>query len=109
MTDTPAPDEALLEALRSVIDPELGVDVVSLGLVYAAQRDGDVARVVMTMTTPTCPLGESIVADARATLAARVPGLREVDVQLLFEPRWTPERLSPAARLQLGFEPREKP
>ncbi|MEW5742628.1 MAG: metal-sulfur cluster assembly factor [Myxococcota bacterium] len=95
-------DEELLRALETVMDPELGVDVVSLGLVYGAKREGDTAHVVMTMTTPACPLGESIAAEARAALLAGVPGLRHVDIELVFEPAWSPDRMSPRARAQLG-------
>lgn len=95
-------DPDLLLALRSVLDPELGIDVVSLGLVYEATRAGDQANVVMTMTTPACPLGESIVADARTALESMVPGVKHADVALVFEPAWTPERMSPEARLILS-------
>jgi metal-sulfur cluster biosynthetic enzyme len=96
------PDAEILRALRVVIDPELGVDIVSLGLVYEAVRDGDTARVVMTMTTPACPLGESIAADARSAVEA-MGGVRHADVQLVFDPPWTRERMSPDARRQLGI------
>lgn len=95
-------DPLLTAALRSVIDPELGIDIVSLGLVYAAERVGDRAVVKLTMTTPTCPLGESIANDARAALEA-VPGVNLAEIDLVFEPRWTPERLSPEARARLGY------
>jgi metal-sulfur cluster biosynthetic enzyme len=94
-------DPLLLAALRSVLDPELGIDIVSLGLVYGAERERDRALVQLTMTSPTCPLGESIVAEARAALES-VPGVNVAEVDLVFEPRWTPERLSPEARAQLG-------
>lgn len=97
-------DAELVRALRAVVDPELGVDVVSLGLVYDAARDGDQAHVVMTMTSPACPMGELIVDDARTAIAATVPGVRFVEVDLVFEPRWTPERMTAEARHQLGFD-----
>lgn len=95
-------DLEILRALRAVIDPEVGIDVVSLGLVYEATREGDRARVVMTMTTPACPLGEVIVDDARTAVESLVPGIRHADIELVFEPAWTPERMSPEARAQLG-------
>ncbi len=95
-------DLDVLRALRVVIDPELGIDVVSLGLVYAATREGDRARVVMTMTTPACPLGESITRDAREAVETLVPGVRHAEVELVFEPPWSPERMSAEAREQLG-------
>ncbi len=95
-------DPDILRALRVVIDPELGIDVVSLGLVYETSREGDRARVVMTMTTPACPLGESITRDAREAVETMVQGIRHADIELVFEPPWTPERMSPEARAQLG-------
>lgn len=95
-------DLEILRALRAVIDPEVGIDVVSLGLVYEATREGDRARVVMTMTTPACPLGEVIVDDARTAVERLVPGIRHADIELVFEPPWTAERMSPEARRQLG-------
>lgn len=95
-------DPDVVRALRVVLDPELGIDVVSLGLVYAATREGARARVVMTMTTPACPLGESITRDAREAVETMVSGVRHCDVELVFEPPWTPDRMSPEAREQLG-------
>ncbi|MBK7859763.1 MAG: metal-sulfur cluster assembly factor [Archangiaceae bacterium] len=95
-------DPELLAALEQVIDPELGLDVVALGLVYRAERIGPHARVVMTMTSPACPLHESIIEDARASLAA-VPGIERVDVELVFEPPWAPERMSAEAKQRLGW------
>ncbi len=95
----------VLRALRAVLDPELGIDVVSLGLVYETSREGDRARVVMTMTSPACPLGEVLVEDARTAIESMVQGVRHVDVELVFEPPWTPDRMSPEARRQLSGEP----
>lgn len=95
-------DLDILRALRVVIDPELGVDVVSLGLVYETSREGDRARVVMTMTSPACPLGEMIVEDCRTAVESLVPGVKHADIELVFEPPWTSERMSPEARRQLG-------
>lgn len=95
-------DDELLRALRAVIDPEVGIDVVSLGLVYEATRDGARAHVVMTMTSPACPMGEMILEDARTAIASLVPGVTEVSIDLVFEPRWTPDRMSAEAKQQLG-------
>lgn len=96
-------DRAAVEfALREVIDPELGLDVVSLGLVYRLEVvDGEVA-VDLTMTTPACPLGEQIVRDAEAQLAA-VPGVTAVRIALVWEPPWSPERMSDQAKEELGW------
>jgi len=96
-------DLDVLRALRVVLDPELGIDIVSLGLVYGATRDGARAHVVMTMTSPACPLGEVLIEDAKAAVTSLVPGVREAAVELVFEPRWTPERMTPEAREQLGY------
>jgi metal-sulfur cluster biosynthetic enzyme len=99
--------EALLArveaALREVIDPEIGLDVVELGLVYGVELDphGQV-RVRLTMTTPACPLGEHIAADAEARVAS-VEGVSRVDVELVWDPPWTPERLSASAKATLGW------
>jgi metal-sulfur cluster biosynthetic enzyme len=93
----------VLDALRHVIDPEIGINVVDLGLVYEAEaRDGHV-RVVMTMTTPACPLGESIAEAARASIRRRVGVARSVSVELVSEPRWQPSMMSRAARERLGW------
>lgn len=97
-------DPDLLFALRTVIDPELGLDVVSLGLVYGAWREGDTAKVLLTMTTPACPLGESIAADAKQALQTLARGVRHAEVELTFDPPWTPERLAPEARAALHGE-----
>jgi metal-sulfur cluster biosynthetic enzyme len=93
----------VLDALRHVIDPEIGINVVDLGLVYEAEvRDGHV-RVVMTMTTPACPLGESIAAEARASIQQHLRGVKSVDVDLVSEPQWQPSMMSSAARERFGW------
>ncbi|MBX3268688.1 MAG: metal-sulfur cluster assembly factor [Sandaracinaceae bacterium] len=90
-------------ALRQVLDPEIGLDVVALGLVYdVVVREGEV-RVELTMTTAACPLAESIVEDARRVVAA-LPGVRAVEVRLVWEPPWTPARMSSEARRELGWD-----
>lgn len=98
---TTEPD--LLEALRAVVDPELGLNVVDLGLVYGAWREADLAHVVLTMTTPACPLGGVIAEDARTAMLERFPELREVEVDLVFDPPWDPSRVTDAGRAQLGW------
>jgi metal-sulfur cluster biosynthetic enzyme len=95
-------EEQVREALRLVIDPEIGVNIVDLGLVYAiAVTDGDV-RVDLTMTTPACPLGEYVTTNAEATIWQNVPHVRSVGVQIVWEPAWRPDMMSEAARRQLG-------
>jgi metal-sulfur cluster biosynthetic enzyme len=97
-------DSEVWAALRGVIDPELGLSVVDLGLVYGATQEGGRVAVRLTMTTPACPLGEQIVRDATARLHA-LPGVTEARVELVWEPPWTPARMSPSARELLGWEP----
>jgi metal-sulfur cluster biosynthetic enzyme len=92
----------ILDALRAVLDPELGLDVVSLGLVYEVAVADDGVRVAMTMTTPACPLGEELVRDAAERLQAVVGDL-PVTVELVWSPPWTPERMSAEARAALGW------
>lgn len=94
--------EEVLEKLKSVIDPELGLNVVDLGLVYDVRIDGGTVSVDLTMTTPACPLGEQICDDARAQLLT-LSGVERADVNLVWEPAWSPERLTPEARLALGW------
>lgn len=95
--------DEILDALREVIDPEIGINVVDLGLVYEAEeRDGHV-RVVMTMTTPACPLGESMAEEARTSIQRTVCDVKSVTVDLVSEPRWRPSMMSSAARERLGW------
>jgi metal-sulfur cluster biosynthetic enzyme len=104
-------DEALLDALRSVDDPEAGMNIVELGLVYgveAAPQESSPARwratVRMTMTSAACPLGDYLTDAVRNALRARFPELDEVTVELVWEPPWTPERMSEEARNFFGWK-----
>lgn len=89
--------------LRQVVDPELGVNIVDLGLVYHIEitTEGDVT-VTMTLTTPGCPLHETMITAVEESLR-RHPAVRDVRVQLVWSPPWTPERMSEAAKRQLGM------
>ena len=95
--------ERVREALRHVIDPELGINVVDLGLVYdVTLQDGDVS-IAMTMTTPACPLGETLTEQAEARIRQNVPGVKSVMVDLVWDPPWRPAMMSDAAKEQLGW------
>lgn len=89
------------DALRSVIDPELGVNIVDLGLVYGLERDGDRVRLQITMTTPACPLTGVIEDDIDAALKA-LDGVAHVDLEWVWEPSWEPSMMSDSARVLLG-------
>ena len=96
--------ERVRDALRTVIDPEMGIDVVELGLVYSIDVAADSAVAVrMTMTSPACPLGEFLRESAECAIRDSVPEAPAVDVALVFEPPWTSDRISEAARRQLGW------
>lgn len=92
---------AVWEALRSIPDPEFGVNIVDLGLIYSVEcNDGDIA-VTMTLTTPSCPSGGWIYEGTKQALA-NLPGAKKVEVEMVFEPPWSPAMLSEAANHQLG-------
>lgn len=101
MIDEETRAKAVLALLDSVIDPELGIGIVSLGLVYRITVDGDDIDIVMTLTVPGCPMHETITRDVDRTLRT-LPWARNVAVNLTFEPPWTVERLSDDARRALG-------
>jgi metal-sulfur cluster biosynthetic enzyme len=94
--------ETIRKALRGVKDPELGLNIVDIGLVYdcAVSEEGDV-KVKMTLTSPGCPSGAEILQDARLVLED-LEGVRNVDVELVWEPYWTPDRMDPRVRAFLG-------
>ncbi len=91
------------EVLRQVIDPEIGMNVVDLGLVYGVDVEDGRVQVTMTMTTPACPLGESIAAEAEAIVRQSVPGVTSVTVDLVWEPPWQPSMMSADAKAELGW------
>jgi metal-sulfur cluster biosynthetic enzyme len=100
----PAMAERALEALRAVVDPEMGMDVVELGLVYGVQADGRRLSVEMTMTSAACPMADAIVRDAQAVLGQSLPELEEIEIELVWDPPWTPAMMSDEARAFFGWE-----
>ena len=93
----------ILDALVTVIDPELGMNIVDLGLVYEVQAGCDAASIWMTMTTPACPIASNLVSQVKSTLSSQFSELRTIDVQLVWEPAWNPLMMSWKARSQLGW------
>jgi metal-sulfur cluster biosynthetic enzyme len=95
-------EKDIRNALKKVKDPELKLDLVTLGLVYDIQVEGSEAKVIMSLTTPMCPVAGEIVDQARLAVA-KVDGIEKAEVELTFDPPWTPERISPLIRSSLGL------
>ena len=95
--------EAVIEALKSIYDPEIPVDIYELGLIYDVEisEDGD-ALVTMTLTTPHCPVAESLPNEVELRVLS-VPGVRDAEVKLVWDPPWDPSKMSDEARLELGM------
>ena len=96
-------EEAIRAALRSVIDPEVGMNVVDLGLVYGIEIAPDRVRVAMTMTTPACPMGAMITEDARGAIRDIAPDGADILVDLVWDPPWSPERMTENAKRHFGW------
>ena len=96
-------EEAVRKVLRQVKDPELNLSIIDLGLIYdvAVQEDGEV-DIKMSLTSPGCPSGPEIVGDAERAVKA-LDGVKDVDVEIVWEPYWTPERIDPRVRAYLGL------
>ena len=105
-SDGPFDEKRVWEALGTVYDPEIPASIVELGLVYSVLAEpiegGHRVRVEMTLTAPGCGIGPVLVDDVRRKLLG-TPGVKEAEVELVFDPPWDPSRMSEAARLQLGF------
>ena len=96
-------EERALELLRTVYDPEIPVDIYSLGLIYKIDVDDDgKLNIDMTLTAPNCPAADFIVEDARYKLQS-IEGVKEVNIEIVFEPEWTRDMMSEEAKLELGF------
>lgn len=100
---SPPTESQIYAALKNVFDPEVGVNIVDLGLVYSLAIDERDVRVTMTMTTPACPLSESIQADVKRQIRRVVPGTGTIDVEIVWDPPWSPEQISVEGRRQLGW------
>lgn len=96
-------ETSMLDALRNVIDPELMINIVDLGLVYAIrQPEHGVVNVDMTLTSPACPAGPQIVSQSKISLE-KIPGMKTVEIKLVMSPPWSPDRMTDEARDQLGI------
>ena len=94
--------EEVLELLRTVEDPELGMDVVDLGLVYEVEIEDSKAKVLYSLTSMGCPAGPLIAGDMEGAVR-QVDGIEDVELELTFDPPWTPDRMSDDAKFILGF------
>lgn len=94
--------EDVFEALKTVIDPEIGINIVDLGLIYHIEISDKDILITMTLTTPGCPMHTSITDWVHRILTLNFPD-KQINVKLVWEPRWTPERMSELAKQQLGF------
>ncbi len=105
MTDTTTPlDEAAVrEALRTVIDPEIGMNIVDLGLIYEVKVEAASIHVRMTMTSPACPMGQMIMDDIDTALARLTPAHAR-DIELVWTPEWTPAMMSDTAKAHFGWQ-----
>jgi metal-sulfur cluster biosynthetic enzyme len=94
--------EDVTDVLRDVIDPELGLDFVELGLIYDVEIEGSTVRVTYTLTSPGCPIGPQV-SEQIEEFVMELDGVDEVQPTMTFSPAWTPERMSEDAKFALGF------
>ncbi|EMD83566.1 SUF system Fe-S cluster assembly protein [Pacificimonas flava] len=94
--------EQIVETLREIYDPEIPVNIYDLGLIYGIDIDDDHAVVTMTLTTPNCPVAESMPAEVEIRTGS-VPGVGSAEVNLVFDPPWDPNKMSDEAKLELGM------
>ena len=94
--------EEVVEALRGVEDPELGMDIVDLGLLYDVDVDGSKVKVTHSLTSMGCPAGPMIQEDIHRA-ASELPGVEDVEIELTWDPPWTPDKMSDDAKFILGF------
>jgi metal-sulfur cluster biosynthetic enzyme len=97
----PTKDE-VVEALRQVEDPELGMDIVALGLLYDVEVEGPKVKVIHSLTSMGCPVGPMIQEEMHAVVAAMSPDVEDIEIELTWDPPWTPDRMSEDAKFILG-------
>ena len=102
-TATQSPDyDDVMEALENVIDPELGLDFVSLGLVYDVEIEGNDVHITFTLTTPGCPIGPQVTEQIEE-FVSEIEGVESVESTMTFTPPWTPDKMSEDAKFALGY------
>jgi metal-sulfur cluster biosynthetic enzyme len=95
-------EETVQEALSNVIDPELGLDFVELGLIYGVEIDGGRVSITFTLTTPACPIGPQV-SEQMEEFVGEIEGVEEVVPNMVFSPPWTPDKMSEDAKFALGY------
>jgi len=95
-------EDDVYEALSNVIDPELGLDFVELGLIYGLEIDGSNVNVTFTLTTPACPIGPQVTEQIQE-FVGELPGVETVNASMVFTPPWTPDKMSEDAKFALGY------
>jgi FeS assembly SUF system protein len=97
-------EEKIVNVLKSIYDPEIPVNIYEIGLIYEIKiHDDFFVKIVMTLTTPNCPVAESLPAEVREKVKM-IEGVKDVDLELTFEPPWDMSMLTPEARLELGID-----
>ncbi|WP_185863850.1 iron-sulfur cluster assembly protein [Blattabacterium cuenoti] len=97
-------ENRIISVLKSIYDPEISVDIYELGLIYDVQISGkNKVKIVMTLTTPNCPVAESLPLEVKEKVQSIIQEIKEVDVILTFDPPWSREFMSDEARLELGL------
>ena len=94
--------EDVMKVLKTCYDPEIPVDIVDLGLVYGVNVKGNDVKIKMTLTAPGCPMHSMITADVEEKVK-KIKGVKKVDVELVWDPPWSPDRMSPKIRKKLGI------
>ena len=95
-------EKDVIESLKTVIDPEIGINIVDLGLIYEVEIKGSYVKVKMTLTMPGCPMSEYLVESAKDAVS-KIKGLEKIEINLVFDPPWNPEKMSEDAKKKLGF------
>ena len=97
-------EETILETLKEVLDPEVGVNIVDMGLIYKVEVRPEEVYIQLTMTSPACPLHGVITRDMDKVLRKSLPGLGEMTIELVWDPPWSPDLMSGDAKQQLGWK-----
>lgn len=103
MTNSEDDEKVLLEAARQIIDPELGCNIVDLGLIYDVRREGDTALVKMTLTTQGCPMSASLTSGVETALLG-VEGIKDARVEIVWDPPWNPSMMTEYGKSFLGVQ-----